>query len=346
MRLSQVVRRLVIRGRPVHRPRVGHWALTMITVTLLYSCGGSAGSQSSSSGLPTAFPSPNSVTPAGHCDLSGVCSRFQVGEWEGVAFSPPVSCSDSGATCKLQMDIDAPTSGGPFPVVVVSPGGPQPVNSENYLTPLAVSLAGQGVVVMVSNWRQTPSNGGGLPSSFADIACAIGVARQTGPAYRASGDRVVLVGHSLGGWADAVVALTPTPFIPASGACNATAGSLRPDAFVDLAGAVDAVATPEDSNYVTAFLGGDRKSHPDAWGAADPFALAKGHPAGANGIPISLVQGTGDTDVPLEVTRSFEAALATAGYHPRLVLVAGADHASIMGAKETIYEIVALATTK
>jgi acetyl esterase/lipase len=253
------------------------------------------------------------------------------------------------------MDIVAPTSGGPWPLIILLPGGPRP-DQNLFLGPLlGVPLAGQGAVVMAGWWRTIAAFGGGYPTSFADVACAIGVARKIGPAYGASPDRVTLVGHSLGGWSAAVVALTPSPFTPAPGSCNPTAGSLRPDAFVSLAGAVDWVKDQLGSSrtcdcigadYLTAFFGGDAKARPDAWLAADPFALAKRYPAGANAIPIALVQGGADRAVPPTAARSFQAVLVAAGYRSRLVEVSSADHLSIIYAKETIDAIITLATAK
>ena len=92
---------------------------------------------------------------------------------------------------------------------------------------------------MVADWRQAASTAGGYPASFQDVACAIGVARAVAGRYGGNGSDVTLVGHSLGGWAGAVVTLTPQAFTPAAGTCSRTLGPLRPDAFVDLDGAVD-----------------------------------------------------------------------------------------------------------
>ena len=262
-------------------------------------------------------------------------------------FTPPVVCAGSGGTCQLPMAIAAPTSGGPWPLIVILPGGPNPPKIENYLSPLALTLAGQGAVVVVSSWRQDAVYGGGYPMSFADAACAIGVARKIGPDFGADPDRVILVGHSLGGWPAAVLALDPSPFTPATGSCGPTAGSLRPDAFVGIAGAVNVVRDAVGGeDYLVPFFGGDAKARPDAWHAADPFALLKRYPAGVGAIPIVLIQGGEDTDVPPSVARSFQAALVAAGHDSRFVEVPAADHGTIMGSKTTIETIMALAAAR
>jgi acetyl esterase/lipase len=227
------------------------------------------------------------------------------------------------------MDIAAPTSGGPWPLIVFLVGGashPDERYPEIY-DPLAEALAGQGAVVMVTGWRVGVEWGGGYPTSFEDVACAIGVARRIGPAYGASPDRVTLVGSSNGGWPAGVVGLTPSPFTPAPGSCDPTAGSLRPEQVVIMAGAFDYKSSnPDLLPFVRSFLGGDRKALPGAWAAVDEFALAKRNPARAHAIPFLLIQGLADLSSPPPDSRSLQAALVAAGYHSRLVEIPGMDH--------------------
>ena len=201
---------------------------------------------------------------------------------------------------------------------------------------------------MVAGWREGPDWGGGYPISFQDVACAIGVARKIGPAYRADPDRVTLQGHSNGGWPAAVVGLTPTPFTPTPGSCNATAGSLRPDSVVVADGDLNEVTKPEAVGlaYVTGFLGGDRAKRPEAWAAADPFALAKRYRARANPVPFLLIHGSADTDVLPAVSESFQKALVAAGYQSRLVEIPGADHVGSLWSKAGIEAILKVATGK
>ena len=283
----------------------------------------------------SASPGADTVVQSGTCDptFKGVCSRVAVRQVHGVAFTPMVACSypGLGTKCRLAMDITAPTSGGPWPLIVLLWGGPSAPGERNPLTldPFAKALAGQGAVVMVADWRQGSGWGGGYPTSFGDVACAIGVARKIGPAYGAAPDRVTLVGASTGGWPAAVLGLTPSAFAPAPKSCDPTAGSLRPDRVVSMAGEVNEVSQPNQADsiaYVQEFFGGPRRDDPEAWAASDPFVLLRRYPAGANAIPFLLVQGLSDTVVAPAVSRSFQAALVTAGYQSRLVEVPGITH--------------------
>jgi acetyl esterase/lipase len=309
------------------------------------------------SGSP-AIVQPFRTVESGTCDPSyfrgsklwadqGLCSTVAVAQWLGIPYTPPVDCG--GRQCQLPMDISAPTSGGPWPIIVVLPGGPGDPNElyRPFLDSFAAALAGQGAVVMVSGWREGDAYGGGYPTSFADVACAIGVARRIGPAYGADPERVTLVGHSSGGWPAMVVGVTPTPFTPEAGSCDATAGSLRPDAAVSMDGDIDEVTSQEDGNgYVVGFLGGDQATHADAWAASDPFDLVKRYPAGPVAIPFLLIHGAGDTVVSPKVSESFQAALMAAGYDSRLLMIPATGHIETLERKDSVDAIMTIAKGK
>jgi acetyl esterase/lipase len=289
---------------------------------------------------------PDGVIPSGGCDEFGNCRVVEVGLWHAVPFTPSIRCAPSGETCQLHFELYAPTSGGPWPLVVLEPGGDiAPGEPGDYLDQMATALAGRGAVVMVGQWRQSSHWAGRSPDSFADVACAIGVARRIGPAFRANPDRVVLAGHSLASRPVAVVGLTPAAFSPAPGSCDATAGSLRPDAWADVAGPPDdiASASPDDSDLV-AWFGATRAADPRAWAAGDPFALVAHRAVAATDLPIVLIQGGADGGAAY--AKAFQAALVAGGYNSRLIEIASADHFGTTVAKESIDAILALASAK
>ena len=229
---------------------------------------------------------------------------------------------------------------------MLEPGGNlAPGEPGDYLDQMATALAGKGAVVMVGQWRQSSGWAGRSPDSFADVACAVGVARRIGPAFRANPDRVVLVGHSMSTRPVAVIGLTATAFTPAPGSCDATAGSLRPDAWADLAGPRDEIATAAfDDSELVRFFGGTRGDAPAAWAAGDPFALVARRAVAATDLPIVLVQGGADDGAA--DARTFQAALIAGGHHSRLIEIPSADHFGTTVAKESIKAIFALATAK
>ena len=290
--------------------------------------------------------SPDTVSKAGGCDEFGNCRLIDVGLWHAVPFTPSIRCGLSGETCQLHFEIYAPTSGGPWPLIVLEPGGDvAPGEPGDYLDQMATALAGRGAVVMVGQWRQSSHWAGRSPDSFADVACAIGVARRTGPAFGANPDRVVLAGHSMSTRPVAVIGLTAAAFTPAPGSCDATAGSLRPDAWADLAGPRDEIATAASGDSeLTAFFGGTRAADPAAWAAGDPFALAAHRAVAATDLPIVLLQGGADGGAA--DARAFQAALVAGGHHSRLIEIPSADHFGTTVAKESIEAILGLATAK
>jgi acetyl esterase/lipase len=290
--------------------------------------------------------SPDTVSKAGGCDDSGNCRLHDVGLWHAVPFTPSIRCGLSGETCQLHFEIHAPRSGGPWPLIVLEPGGDvAPGEPGDYLDQMATALAGRGAVVMAGQWRQSSRWAGRSPDSFADVACAIGVARRTGLAFGANPDRVVLAGHSMSTRPVAVIGLTDVAFTPAPGSCDATAGSLRPDAWADLAGPGDEIAAAaSDDSELAAFFGGSRAEDPAAWAAGDPFALAAHRAGAATDLPIVLVQGGADGGAA--DARAFQAALVASGHHSRLIEIPSADHFGSTVAKESIEAILALATAK
>ena len=277
--------------------------------------------------LPSA-PSSDVPTPTG-AELSHA----------SVAFTPSIDCGEVGS-CQLMMDIQAPTGEGPWPLILLVPGGPQPIPDEAALLSetLAPPLARQGAVVMTIQWRQGPRYGASFPAEVADLACAIGVARAIGASYGADPSKVTLVGHSLGGWAGAVLTLTPSEITPAEGTCTTTVGPLRPDSFVSVAGAFNAL-TLQDDIAMSDALGIDD----DRFAAADPFTLLETYPAVELALPMTLIHGAEDVDVPIDVSRTFLEAAQARGYAVDLIEVAGAEHHTVLTAPETVSTIMSVA---
>jgi acetyl esterase/lipase len=236
------------------------------------------------------------------------------------------------------MDVFAPARPGRWPVVVMVPGGPAPPTAYRSLDGVARGIAARGAVAIATAWREGADEGGGYPRSFQDVACAIGVARHIAPRYGGRPDRVVLAGHSLGGWAAAVVALSPRAYSPPPGGCERTAGSRRPDALVTVSGAVQWAQAGYSDDWLEAFFGGARDERPAAWQASDPFTLVTRR-ADVHAVPVTVIGGGRDVVVPESIARAFTARLRASGYRVRLVVVPGAGHGGIgrtNAAKEAI----------
>lgn len=268
-----------------------------------------------------ALPAADRVDPVGTCaGDNGLCTSMDVATWQAIPFTPEVACNSIGTKCRVVANFYGPTHPGDWPLFVLVSGAdewetPDGAHSA-YIDEFAVQLAGRGAVVMRANWRRGPGQGAAYPGPLADIACAIGFARHVGAEYGADPSRVVVVGHSGGGWAAAIVGLSATAFAPAADACLETSGSLRPDAW---AGMTPAVAVRE---------------------SFDVFALVeKATPA--DRLPVALI--VGGLDELVVGTRQFAAALDKAGFESVLLVEPDADHYHILERAESIHALMALA---
>ena len=283
-------------------------------------------------------PTPDEVLPVDTC-RGDVCSTAELASWTGVPFTPDVPCDDVGTMCQLTMDVLAPTAPGTRPIVLFVAGGPNPLTNQGYVMDAGFPVAVHDAVVMQPVWRQDQDQGGGWPTSFQDIACAVGVARNIGPDYGGDPDRVVLVGHSLGGWASAVVALSPK---------DITTGRrhLQPHAAAHC-GRTRWSPSPVPSTSTKKARAG-RTSCAASSTAAGPSARSDGRSPtrsrwqrSTSQVPVTVVHGTGDTTVNPAVARAFAKVLRHGGVDTHLVEVPDADHLGVLVAPAATDAIVA-----
>ena len=141
---------------------------------------------------------------------------------------------------------------------------------------IAADLLARGWTVWNVEYRRL-GDGGGWPQTGADVVAAI-------EALPVDASRVVAIGHSAGGhlatWA---------------------AAHVRLDGVVSQAGALDLYELwrrGTSDHVVRQFLGGSPDEVPERYAAATPRPP---------GVPLLLVHGTLDEDVPLEISRDFGA---------------------------------------
>ncbi|MEU9120652.1 alpha/beta hydrolase [Streptomyces sp. NPDC048506] len=170
------------------------------------------------------------------------------------------------------------------PLVVLLHGGFwRAAYDRGHLSPLAAHLAGLGLPVALAEYRRVGA-GGGVPETFEDVAAAIGAAVRAVP--DAGGP--VVVGHSAGGHLALLAAARPGTPVTRVIAVSPVA---------DLARAHELGL----SNGAVAELLGDGPGLPERLAAADP---ARRPPAG---IPVTILHGTDDPDVPLDISRRYAA---------------------------------------
>lgn len=152
---------------------------------------------------------------------------------------------------------------------------------------IARDLWGRGWAVWNVEYRRL-GGGGGWPHTFDDVAAAIDALAETELDLR----RVVAIGHSAGGQLAVWAATREAPRVPLTAAV-AQSGALDLDELSRL-GTSDAV--------VHELLEGTPAEVPHRYAAVSP---ARRLPVG---VPLLLVHGARDGDVPLHVSREFAAA--------------------------------------
>ena len=152
--------------------------------------------------------------------------------------------------------------------------------TRSYLADFAQLVAGQGAVVFVADYRESPEWGGGSPTTYQDIACAIRFARAHAAEYGGDGRRVTFVAHS---WAPSS---PPRPRSPAIHSSRSPARASRP---VDRRsptrtwGRRDLFLDRRDDRVPRLLLRGFADRFAGRLAAGDPFAVVR--ETGAHKIP-------------------------------------------------------------
>jgi acetyl esterase/lipase len=174
-----------------------------------------------------------------------------------------------------QADIYRPSGPGPHPVVVFLYGGGWRSGSKEEVAYVGAAFARRGFVTVIPEYRHVPA--ATLPDILDDNAAAVAWTLTHAAEFAGDPHRVVVVGHSSGAWAAAMLGLDAAWLERAGTSPKALAG------IVGLSGpyAVAALTDPQD---LQVFAGSDQ--------ALQPINHATGpHPA------MLLLTGAADRDV-------------------------------------------------
>jgi hypothetical protein len=132
------------------------------------------------------------------------------------------------------LDVYAPKQAGPWPLVVMLPGGFE--HKDTYMSGWAAKVAARGAVVFVPDWiriHEMPPTAqelrAALTGMIGDIAAAVRFARGTAARYGGDPGNLTLFGHSNGAMGATMEALSRAP---ASAGGLEGAGSTIPEALV------------------------------------------------------------------------------------------------------------------
>lgn len=212
----------------------------------------------------------------------------------------------------------------PAPLIVLIHGGFwRPEYDRTHLRPMAHALAACGFVVAMPEYRRA-GMARDWRGTFDDIAAAMDAVGGLAEPHGADVGRITWAGHSAGGhlvlWAAA------RPYFPADSAWRGGCGARR---VISLAGCASLRLTAAwnlGSGAVTNLLGGSPADVPERYALADPSALTP------PSVPVTLVHGTADDQVPVQMSR-----LTHAG---RLVEIDGADHFDLIDPHSRYWPVV------
>ncbi|NKR60556.1 prolyl oligopeptidase family serine peptidase [Rhodococcus hoagii] len=202
---------------------------------------------------------------------------------------------------------------GPVPVVMVIHGGYWSGQYHlNLGTSFAVELARSGVAVWNIEYRRIGA-GGRWPEMSADVVAALDAI--AGPVAEASPvpldlDRVRVVGHSAGGQLAVWLA-------------GQRDTAVRPELFVSQAGALDLASAAERGrriSYIEDLFGVPFDVDPELYRSASPQHRVP------IGVPVVVLHGTEDAQVPAKIASRYADAARAAGDPVELTLVEGEDH--------------------
>ncbi|MWV47767.1 alpha/beta hydrolase fold domain-containing protein [Rathayibacter sp. VKM Ac-2803] len=199
--------------------------------------------------------------------------------------------------------------GGGAPVVLVHGGFWRNRYDRRHARPLAAALADRGFDVLLPEYRRIGDPGGGRPGTFDDVRSVVAAIPRLGAA------RATLVGHSAGGhlamWSQAV---DPSPHV---------------SSVVALAGVLDLQAAADarlSADAVTALLGPSDEHR----ARADPLRLP------APPMPVSVVHGDRDAEVPVAYSRRYARRHASATLHE----LPGVGHFELIDPREPAFEVL------
>ncbi|MFI0258595.1 alpha/beta hydrolase family protein [Streptomyces sp. NPDC017056] len=197
------------------------------------------------------------------------------------------------------IDLYGPRAGGPV-VLVLHGGFWRAAYDRTHLSPFAAELARHGLPVALAEYRRVGA-GGGWPQTYEDVVDAVA----------AVGRPVVVVGHSAGGHLALLLADRRGPEAPRRIVAVAPVADLARGHELGLS-----------DGAVARFVGAG-PGWADRLAAADPVRRLPG------AVPVTLVHGTEDADVPVALSRRYVRQARAAGGTgpvPELRELAGVGH--------------------
>jgi acetyl esterase/lipase len=240
----------------------------------------------------------------------------------GVSCAPDQTYATIAGT-PLTMDVFRPSSGGPYPLIVLMHGGGFTGGDKSDLTHDALVLAQQGFVTVSINYRLMRSDGtNSFPAAVQDARCALRVLRAGAKSWNLDPNRVGVYGISAGAVLSGILGTESDVGGLDDSSCPEASQPVTLQAVAPMYGAFDVnPGYPRGNdpavNADAALWLHQPPDHPDI----DTAASAIDHIDG-NDPPFLLVHGDSDNSIPLAQSQRMLTALQNGGVPATLVTVA------------------------
>lgn len=211
---------------------------------------------------------------------------------------------------RLDLDVYAPASAADAPVVVFIYGGSWESGKRRWYGYVGKTLASNGVVTMIPDYRKYPDVQ--FPAFVDDAANAVRWARDHAPEFGGDPSRLYVMGHSAGGQIAALLACDPR-YLDAAGMRTSDLTGM-----IGLAGAYNFLPFVEEEPQI---FGADETSVHDS----QPINFVS-----SSEPPLLLLQGEDDDEVEPSNATSMAARARAAGSSVELKMYPGVGHASII----------------
>jgi acetyl esterase/lipase len=234
---------------------------------------------------------------------------------------------------KLMLDLAAPTTGGPYPALLLLHGGAWTMGSRADLSrnprgadskpqPSVIeTLAAQGYVVATASYRLAPKYK--FPAQIEDARTAVRFLRANAKKYNLIPDKIAAGGFSAGGHLALLLGTADKDSFPDTDEYKNE--SSRVQAVVDFFGPTDLTlySTTEGivDAYMVPFLGKACKTDASVYKKASPIDYVTKDDA-----PTLLIHGTADFVVPIIHSEKMVKKLKDAGVDAELITVKGEGH--------------------
>jgi acetyl esterase/lipase len=205
---------------------------------------------------------------------------------------------------------------------------------------MADTLTADGIATWNIEYRRLGEAGGGWLGTYLDVGSAVDHLRALAREHDLDLNRVVLVGHSAGGYLAMWAAARSR--IPATSMLHTT-DPLAVRGVVNLAGSLDISANIPGyhaecgDTVITSMLGGTPETVPEHYARASPLKLLPLR------IPQVIVLGAHEDFVPLPLAQAYTRAATRAGDSVRLVVIPAVGHFEIASPRTSAWPDVAAA---